>query len=279
MLVLSVLGITLSVVAQAQDPAPRKVAEIDDANYFEGAIAQLDLFSIELKKIPQATGYIVVYRTERDLPGMSSRFALRAKNYLVKNREHHKNRIVAVDGGISTCSKSELWVVSEGATPPQFKDNNYLYERVNREFTSRYDQHKVYLPQKDSDCGWCGYEDEAAKLDSFAAVLEKEPQSRGYIIAYLQFYEDRGWKNPHGETLSDKEFSLLFDPPDIAQKILKAEKNYLTIEKKIDPSRIVIINGGYRVDREVELWIVPLTAPPPNPTPTTKPRRTFKPQG
>jgi hypothetical protein len=45
-------------------------------------------------------------------------------------------------------------------------------------------------------------------------------------------------------------------------------KPYLTNSARIEDSRIVVVNGGYRENLMAELWIVPSGAKLPEPTPT-----------
>jgi hypothetical protein len=52
------------------------IGELD----YEDLIARLDNYAIELMKQPNAQGHIIVYRSRRDLPAISHRYALRAKD-------------------------------------------------------------------------------------------------------------------------------------------------------------------------------------------------------
>jgi hypothetical protein len=47
-------------------------------------------------------------------------------------------------------------------------------------------------------------------------------------------------------------------------------RDYLIANRGIDQSRIVVLNGGFREEDCVELWIVPRGATPPQPTPTVQ---------
>ena len=121
-----VLIIEPSAFSQESSQASRKLDEfIADVDY-EDLIARLDNFAIELQNQPGALGHVIVYRSRRDPPGMSQRYALRARDYLVKQRGIAQDRLVTADGGRSGCLMYELWLVPPGAAPPE------------RRFTYRY---------------------------------------------------------------------------------------------------------------------------------------------
>jgi hypothetical protein len=80
--------------------------------------ARLDNFGIELQNDPTATGYVIVY------PGRSSKRAEvqdhfgRVIDYLVNSRGIDKNRIRTIEGPKKDQLHKELWLVPQGATPP-----------------------------------------------------------------------------------------------------------------------------------------------------------------
>jgi hypothetical protein len=121
-----------NVFGQDSDPVSHKfdefIAEVD----YEDLMARLDNFAIELMKQPNAQGHIIVYRSRRDLPAISRRYALRAKDYLVKQRRVDGSKLVTVDGGMSGCLMYELWIVPAGGSPPErrFTYKYPLKERV-----------------------------------------------------------------------------------------------------------------------------------------------------
>jgi hypothetical protein len=80
--------------------------------------ARLDNFGIELQNDPTATGYVVVY------PGRKSRrrevqdhFG-RVIEYIVTSRQIDKSRIRTIEGPKKDELHVELWIVPQGATPP-----------------------------------------------------------------------------------------------------------------------------------------------------------------
>lgn len=95
------------------------------------------------------------------------------------------------------------------------------------------------------------FNDEKARLDNFAAYLQQEPESKGYIIAYAG-------RRPHaGE----------------AQARAERAKNYLIKERGVDAKRIVAIDGGHREELTVELYLVPRGVSAPTATPTVEPNK------
>lgn len=105
--------------AQESGPASRKIDEfIGDVD--RGDLkARLDNFAIELQNEPGALGHVIVYRSRRDPPGVSQKYVLLARDYLLRQRGIPRNRLVTADGGRSGCLMYELWIVPPGAAPPE----------------------------------------------------------------------------------------------------------------------------------------------------------------
>jgi hypothetical protein len=95
---------------------------------------------------------------------------------------------------------------------------------------------------------YVGFNESEAKAELFAKELKKEPKAKAYIIAYDARISYNGDVKARGAAHSIEFF----------------------LDNQISPSRIVIINGGFREQVMVELFIVPPDATPPVPTPTTK---------
>jgi hypothetical protein len=220
--------------AQTTTPPAVKFDEFGDveASYL---IAVLDNFAVALQNEPNARGFLVVYRTRRDLPGLSNRYAHYMKDYLVNRRGLPAERIVTVDGGAASCLTQELWIVPVGATPVIRAD---AYSNSFRDAAYKFDEH--YFPQPD-DLGEMGYFSLPPKnlhgyLEAFADALRKETRATGYLVAYASLNHDR---------------------PTLAQKMLQTERNFLIKHFGLKPARIKTVNGGYRKWRAMELWIVP----------------------
>ena len=114
-----VVTIGPSAFAQESSQASRKFDEFICEVDYEDLIARLDNFAIELRNQPGTLGHVIVYRSRRDPPSISQRYALLARDYLVKHRGIARNRLVTADGGRSGCLMYELWIVPQGAAPPE----------------------------------------------------------------------------------------------------------------------------------------------------------------
>jgi hypothetical protein len=268
LLVSSLLNSNQFLFAQAVNQSAREFDEFGDLEY-ESAIARMDNVAIELQNNPQFRAYIITYRGRNNLPGVSLRYSRRLKNYLVRNRGIDANRVVTVDGGIREEVSVEIWLVPTGTTPPS-PTPTLPTEPINPRATRKFDEVSYYIPAEDADTHWSGYvEDQAAQLDGFAEALRREPNSRGYMIAYALYYvSDQPFYDP-----SRGYYRTLLDPPTLIPRMLRRDRNYLSRVHGIDASRIIIINGGYRRERTLELWIVPDGASRPRPTPNAFPRR------
>ena len=92
--------------------------------------------------------------------------------------------------------------------------------------------------------------DENPRLDNFAIELQNDPTAQAYVIAY------------GGRTSA----------VGAAQRAADRSKGYLTSRRGIDAGRVVTVDGGFREQPEVELWIAPTGATPPAASPTVNPR-------
>ena len=108
---------------------------------------------------------------------------------------------------------------------------------------------RVEHPSRQFDvCCSCSFDDQKARLDNLAVELQNDPTATTYVIAY------------GGRTSRIGQADLLGD---------RARK-YLMTDRLIDQSRITVINGGFREEDCVELWIIPSGATPPQPSPTVQ---------
>ena len=97
-------------------------------------------------------------------------------------------------------------------------------------------------------CRNCSYDDQKARLDNLAVELQNDPTTASYVLAY------GGRASHQGQ----------------ADRLLARARDYLVTQRGIDASRIILVNGGFREDNSVEVWIVPRGAAPPQPTPTVQ---------
>jgi hypothetical protein len=110
------------------------------------------------------------------------------------------------------------------------------------------EEKKILVAREFDECDNCTFDDQKARLDNLAVELQNDPTTTGYIIAY------GGRTSPIGQV----------------EMLMTRARNYLTNERAIDGSRLVIVNGGFREGDSVELWLVPRGAATPRATPTVQ---------
>lgn len=103
-------------------------------------------------------------------------------------------------------------------------------------------------PRKFDEFNNLAFDDQKARLDNLAIQLQNEPNAQAYIIVYA----GRTSRAGTADRLGDR------------------ARAYLTQQRGIDPSRIVVVNGGFRDEDYFELWIVPQGAQPPQATPSVQ---------
>ncbi|MDX6270887.1 MAG: hypothetical protein QOD28_2110 [Acidobacteriota bacterium] len=97
---------------------PKSFAEFPVISFNEDK-ANLDNFAVALQGEPGAQGYIIVYSGRRSRPNRATQLGERSRQYLVNTRNLDASRIVVVNGGTREVDSFELWLVPQGATPPQ----------------------------------------------------------------------------------------------------------------------------------------------------------------
>lgn len=108
---------------------------------------------------------------------------------------------------------------------------------------------KVAIVAREFDeCNSCTFDDQKARLDNLAVELQNDPTTRAHIIAYA------GRMSPVGQV----------------EKLLSRAREYIVTHRGIDAARLTLVNGGFREDDSVELWVVPSGAAAPQPTPTVQ---------
>ena len=110
-------------------------------------------------------------------------------------------------------------------------------------------QKRVIVGREFDTCCSCSYDDQKARLDNLAVELQNDPTTTTYIFAY------GGRTSPVGQ----------------ADRLLARARDYLVSQRGIDASRIILMNGGFREDDCVEVWVVPQGATAPSATPTVQP--------
>ena len=80
--------------------------------------ARLDNLLMVLQQNPDLVGHIVVYAGRRSRAGLAKERAMRARNFLIENREIEPERLLRVDGGFREQLTTELYLLPRGASPP-----------------------------------------------------------------------------------------------------------------------------------------------------------------
>jgi hypothetical protein len=93
------------------------------------------------------------------------------------------------------------------------------------------------------------FDDTKARLDNLAVELQNSPDTTAYVIIYA------GRRSRTGQ----------------ADLLGKRAMDYLTNQRGVDARRLVFINGGYRDEDFIEIWLCPPGAKAPQPTPTVQP--------
>ena len=108
---------------------------------------------------------------------------------------------------------------------------------------------RIIVGREFDTCCSCSYDDQKARLDNLAVELQNDPTTTSYVFAY------GGRTSVIGQ----------------ADRLLSRARDYLVTQRGIDASRIILVNGGYREEDCVEVWIVPRGATSPQPSPTVQP--------
>ncbi|HET9525938.1 MAG TPA: hypothetical protein VFO99_07215 [Pyrinomonadaceae bacterium] len=109
-------------------------------------------------------------------------------------------------------------------------------------------ERKVIVAREFDECANCTFDDQKARLDNLAVELQNDPSARAHIIAYGGRYS----------------------PIAQVEVLMKRARDYIVEQRGIDASRLTIVNGGFREDDNVELWVVPAGAEAPRATPTVQ---------
>jgi hypothetical protein len=132
--------------------------------------------------------------------------------------------------------------VDDGSADPLCRQTAQAVSMVAAE------EKKIIVAREFDECNNCTFDDQKARLDNLAVELQNDPSTKGYIIAY------GGRTSPIGQV----------------ERLITRAREYLTKQRGIDDSRLVVVNGGFREEDSVELWIVPSGAAPPRATPTVQ---------
>lgn len=103
--------------------------------------------------------------------------------------------------------------------------------------------------RKIDEYGNLSWADERARLDSLSVEILNDPNAVAYLVCY------GGRRARVGE----------------ARRRCTRAAGYLTKALGVKAAQVVTLDGGFREDLTVELWVIPATSRPPVPSPTVDP--------
>lgn len=263
---LAVLAARLSVVASgapvfgqertATPPPARKSLEyVKCSQAISGCIgeedewAQLDSVGHELRANFNLHAYVVGHAARGASPGSGLRHANYVRN-LLRRFVADDARVSVTDGGRREHLTIEVWLAPPGVTPPA-PSAPVLTEVAGAAAAFRFDEfYPSDYREDEAHFGEYKYYDQSAMLDGFALLLERQPKLKGYIIAF----DGRRDRTGTAYKFARRYWQYLYDT-----NLLGNNPNVTTSE----PSRIMILRGGRRSGRLIELWAVPHGASPP----------------
>ena len=115
--------------------------------------------------------------------------------------------------------------------------------------------------QKVDEFGITNCDDWMARSENLSSKMREDESSLGYIIYYGGRVNIQPYGSPHTRRL-----------PRRGEAFARAAaiKSRYVNSLGIDGNRIMLLNGGYRENWTVELWLVPKGGRPPLPTPSLK---------
>lgn len=254
-----------AVQARQQQPPPRPEAQAQGGGVkpfdefgdilITDWLARLDNFAIDLQTNPEATGYIVAYPAPNRSPGWPLRRAQLARGYLIRARGLDEGRVQVVNGGHRDEHLYQFWIVGPGAKLPvaPFDYGAELAREKKAYLFDRYPYYDIDTEETGIESGYIGYLDEKGFYAPFAEVLRQDPSARGCVIAYATRRQRSG---------SDRRLAARVKLSVMKRHALGAE-------------RVVVLGGGRRPERLVEMWIVPpgVALPKPSPVPRATSRK------
>ncbi len=255
--------------------------------------ARLDNLTVQIQNNSNSKAHIIIYGGHNVLPAEydeQSRYVTRAGNryvhYLTGTRGFAPELITIVDGGIREVQTTELWIVQEGAAPPQPtktiaapklpKNETYLFHKE-----SLYEQSVEFELPSVSEAPET---EETAEetVEELQTDLPKETVEENKVsdeeLQELKF----SWARPNfAETVKSEKGARgviiyyadeqAYDTNKIYAHLL-AGKARLANGAQLKPENFEIIYGGYRGALEFELWIMPANGALPKLTPDEKPQ-------
>lgn len=246
-----------TILGQEHTPLARKVLEYSHCRQgVPGCIgeedewSQLDSVGNDLRADLNSQAYVIGYAARDATPGSSLRHAHYVRN-LLRRFVADDTRVHVINGGRREHLTIEVWLAPINSRPP-VPSLTVLTEATNKTSAFKFDEfYPSEYREEEAHFGEYKYYDQSAVLDGFALLLEREPNLKGYIIAYDGQRDKAGtaYRFAQGYWQYLYDTNLLGNNP-------KVNTNY--------PSRIVVLRGGRRSNRSIELWAVPPGATVPS---------------
>lgn len=233
---------SLVVRAQTSDGVAR---QLDEFGILQGCDsgARLDNLAIEMQNNPNIRGHIICYGPQGEGSGTAANILESIRYYFVEMRGFSPDRVVTTNGGRYSRNdvKIELWIVPEGAVPPQPTHS----EQTAGEFTGKFIEYETQDGFMFSESmGGIYYGDIA--FASLAEALRQQPTSRAYFVSYAG-------RNSDGESPA----------PGAAARIARREVGEFLRGYNIEASRVTTIVGGRGERTKIEIYVLPSDSPPP----------------
>jgi PEGA domain-containing protein len=107
-------------------------------------------------------------------------------------------------------------------------------------------QKQTIVGREFDTCCSCASDDLKARLDNLAVELQNDPSTTTYIFAY------GGRTSPSGQV----------------NRLITRVRDYLVTQRGVDAARVIVLNGGFRENDCIEMWILPRGAMSPQSSPT-----------
>jgi hypothetical protein len=231
----------VATIADAQPNAARKVDEYGKIGHCDMS-ARLDNLAMELQNEPQSKALIVGYDRKGEAHSRADWYLKVSRFYLINSRGIEPSRVAIVNGGSRDGKDvvTELWLVPDGAEPPvpMPATDKYAAKDFSGKFDSYVTDDQIY--REIIEMGYSGTE---ISQSEFAEKMKEQPDSNGYLV------------------IRTSKKSV----PGAWRRIARREEQLLQKDYNIEARRLKSVNGGQIEGdyAEVQLWILPKSAPPP----------------
>lgn len=227
--------------AAAQTAAALKIDEYGRIGHCD-MTARLDNLAIELQNNPGAKALLVGYEPKGKGGGRAGWNLKVGRYYLTNVRGIDASRVAVASGGSRDGNDvtTELWLVPEGAEPPlkPAAEDKYAAKDFSGKFDTYATDALIYRVHVEM-----GYSGDDISRQEFAEKLKQQPGSRGYLVVRAPKGSARGtWR-----------------------RVGLREEQIIGKDYGVEARQLDLVNGGTAEGdyAEVDLWILPKSAPPP----------------